>query len=122
METRRRIRLSEPLRTSFVAGPSEGRGVVQDVSLGGFFVRSALLPRAGTPIIAAMTTGSGSRVSVHGEVRWNTAGVNKPLSTCGFGVRVTQPSSDYLGFVDGALAATSPGAPKLPKGPRDPEN
>lgn len=112
MRNKRRITLSEPIRTAFVAGSSEGRGIVQDVSLEGFFVRSPLLPREGTPIIAAFKTMSGSRVSVHGIVRWNTASVDtQTLDTCGFGVHITKRSTDYLGFVDGALAATSPDAP-----------
>ncbi len=108
MRNKRRIHLSEPIRAAFVAGNSEGRGVVQDVSLEGFFVRSPLLPREGTSIVAAFKTLSGGRVSVHGIVRWNTANLDtSTLGTCGFGVSVTRRSGDYIGFVDGALAAAS---------------
>ena len=107
MRNKRRVRLAEPIKTAFVAGNSEGKGLVEDVSLGGFFVRSPLLPPEGTPIEAALTTLSGCSVSVRGVVRWNTATLTTELDTCGFGVRITRPSGGYVGIVDGALAAAS---------------
>jgi len=110
VRSKRRIRLAEPIRTAFVAGNAEGRGMVQDVSIGGFFVRSPMLPREGTEIIAALVTLSGARLSVNGVVQWNTAMLSTTIDRCGFGVRITRPSSDYLGLVDGALAGAPPEA------------
>lgn len=103
---RRRIALMEPVRASFVAGRSEGKGVVYNVSMGGFFVRSPLLPREGTRVSASLMTASGWRISVRGVVRWNTMDTATRPGLSGFGVHLTHPSHDYRGFVDGALAAT----------------
>ena len=73
-------------------------------------MRSPLLPRAGTPIVAAFKTPSGGRVSVHGVVCWNTARLDTAvLDTCGFGVRVTRRCSNYVGFVHDSLASACVG-------------
>ncbi len=106
---RRRIRMLEPVRAWFVTGGggSEGRGVVHDVSMGGFFVRSTLIPEEGTSIAAALTTGSGWRISVRGTVCWNTSEATTGPGLSGFGVRLTHRSHDYRGFVDGALSASA---------------
>jgi hypothetical protein len=81
---------------------------VQNVSLGGLFIRSSLLPAEGSQIDAAIATPSGRQVAVHGVVRWNTARAQCEPEACGFGVLVTDPGREYLGFVDGALAVTGP--------------
>jgi hypothetical protein len=111
LRSQRRIRLAEPVRTRFNAGRSQGQGLVCDVSFGGFFVRSPLLPPEGAQIVLSLSTPSGWRVAVRGEVRWNTANAATDPTLSGFGVRLTRPSPEYAGFVDGALAAVGPREP-----------
>jgi hypothetical protein len=103
---KRRLSLRANCNAVFVCGDSTGRGVVQNVSMSGLFIRSSLLPSQGTQIDAAIATPTGRQVAVHGIVRWNTAKVKPEQSPCGFGVMVTDPGREYLGFVDGALAVT----------------
>ena len=110
MRSHRRIRLQGPVDATFVAGSARGTGRLFDVSLGGFFVQVPLLPPPGSSVAAALETPSGWRMTIEGVVRWNTAKLDGPYATCGFGVRITRYSNEFLGFVDGALAAAAPEA------------
>jgi hypothetical protein len=101
----RRIRLSRPVNAAFVAGTARGQGRILDVSQGGIFVRSALLPSGGTTVAAALELPSGRTIAVQGVVQWNTAHLETRLESSGFGVRLTLVPPEYLGFVDGALSA-----------------
>lgn len=105
MNRKRRIRIVQPLHADFVAGGASGRGRVRDVSLGGFFVRSPLLPRPGARVAVALKTPSGARIAVEGVVRWTTSRTAAEPPVAGFGVRVLRCGKEYFGFVDGALAA-----------------
>ena len=104
MAGNRRIKLRDPMGAVFVSGSSLGRGMVHDVSLGGLFLRSPLLPPAGAPIVATLTTPTGDQVAVRGIVQWNTASASVPLSVTGFGVRVARPCQAYLGLVSRQIA------------------
>lgn len=104
----RRIRLSHPLNADFHAGDARGLGLVLNVSQGGCFVRSPLLPRYGTPVKAHLETPSGRRIPVEGVVQWNTAVVSDKVQSAGFGIRLTRVNAEYIGFVDGALSASDP--------------
>lgn len=104
MASNRRIQLRDPMGAVFVSGSSLGRGMVYDVSLGGLFLRSPLLPPAGAPIVATLTTPNGDQVAVRGTVQWNTASASIPLSVTGFGVRVARPCQAYLGLVSNQIA------------------
>lgn len=106
LRTQRRIRLKQPLEATFVAGSARGKGRVYDVSLGGLFVQGPLLPAEGSSVAAALETPSGWRLAIEGVVRWSTAARGGPHEACGFGIRVTRCSNEFLGFVDGALAAS----------------
>jgi hypothetical protein len=99
-----RIRLREPLDAHFSTGETEGRGSVWDVSPGGFFLRSPVLLAPGTELTVQMTTISGWRMEVSGEVCWNTKTVTRLPGLSGFGVRTTRHSDKFAGFVDGTLA------------------
>jgi hypothetical protein len=101
----RRIRLSQPISAAFVAGTARGQGRILDVSQGGIFVRSSLLPSGGTNLAASIELPSGRTIAVQGIVQWNTARVESKLETPGFGVRLTLVPPEYLGFVDGAICA-----------------
>jgi hypothetical protein len=101
----RRIRLSRPVNAAFVAGTARGQGSILDVSQGGIFVRSPLLPSGGTNLAASIELPSGRTIAVQGIVQWNTAHLEARLETPGFGVRLTLVPPEYLGFVDGALSA-----------------
>jgi hypothetical protein len=56
-------------------------------------------------VSAKLQTDSGRVLSVEGIVQWNTASVLSKRLEPGFGIRVTGVRSDYLAFVEGALAA-----------------
>ena len=100
----KRIQLRDPLGEVFVSGSSLGRGMVHDLSLGGLFMRSPLLPPAGASIVATLTTPTGDQVAVRGTVQWNTATTSVPLSVTGFGVRVARPCQAYIGLVSNQIA------------------
>ncbi len=102
---KRRVRLENLVGATFASGRASGRGMVQDVSYGGVFVRSPLLLPRGASIDAQLTTRNGNTISIRGTVRWNTASCSVPLSVCGFGVCVTRPTEDFLDFVSGAFRA-----------------
>ena len=101
----RRIRLTVPLRVSFVAGTTRGQGAVYDISREGFFLRSPVLAKEGSPIQAEVTGPSGAKFTVKGTVRWNTFHVPGRDNTSGFGVHVTWCGGAYDGFVEGVFAA-----------------
>ncbi len=103
----RRVRLSRPVNTAFVAGTARGQGRIVDVSQGGIFVRSTLLLCGGTSLAASLELPSGRTIAVQGIVQWNTANLEARLESPGFGVRLTLVPPEYLGFVDGALSAVS---------------
>jgi len=115
----RRIRLSHPVNTAFVAGSARGQGRIVDVSQGGIFVRSSLLPSGGTTVAASLELPSGRTIAVQGVVQWNTAHVEARLESPGFGVRLTLVPPEYLGFVDGAISAVS-GSPGAAASVKDP--
>ena len=104
----RRIRLEELVGASFRSGRTSGRGMVQNVSYGGVFVRSPLLLPRGASIDAQLTTRKGHAIRIHGTVRWNTASCSVPLSVCGFGMCVTRPSEEFLDFVSGVFRTGDP--------------
>jgi hypothetical protein len=107
VETRKRVRLREPVQTIFKSGGSNGRGIVYDVSLGGLFVQSPLLLRPGAKIAASLTPPAGEAFAFRGTVVWNTATVSTPLRVSGFGVRVTEMTPEFVRFVGAALAAAT---------------
>jgi hypothetical protein len=113
----RRIRLSQPVSAAFVAGSARGKGRILDVSQGGIFVRSSLLPTGGTSVAASLELPSGRTIAVQGIVQWNTAHVECKLDTPGFGVRLTLVPPEYLGFVDGALSAADANAETVVRDP-----
>ena len=103
-----RIRLIDPIDAVITAGAAKSIGAIADVSPGGFFVKSPLLPPEGTMVRAELTTRTGWRFPVHGVVRWNTGLAQRHFDFSGFGVRLTRYSEAYAGFVDGALAVLGP--------------
>lgn len=107
MRNKERIRLAKPVDATFVAGTTRGSGWIQDVSLGGFFVRSPMMVPGGSRIAAAIRTPSGWRITVEGVVRWNTSERGRERGTPGFGVHVTRYGREFPTFVDGALAAAT---------------
>ena len=99
---RRRVR-----ETPRVDARLRRRGVrrVEDLSRTGFFVRSAMLPVYGARIESMLKTPSGQLIAVKGMVQWNTASVTSKGRESGFGVCVTTHGAEYVGFVEGVIAA-----------------
>ena len=81
---------------------------MQDVSLGGLFLKSPLLLPSGTQLRANLTTASGWSFQVHGIVRWNTNVATCQREESGFGIRLTRHSEPFSSFVDGAFAVLGP--------------
>lgn len=106
VEPKKRVHLPESIRAVFKAGNARGRGVVRDISVGGLFVRSSLLPPDGESIRVHLITGSGFSFDVQGVVVWNTRDARHHPETSGFGVRLTSHSDAFSGFVDGAFCAS----------------
>jgi hypothetical protein len=100
-----RYRLREPLSLTFLAGSSRGVGRIEDLSRTGIFVRSAMLPESGVRVETLLKTASGQLIAVAGVVQWNTASVASKRRQSGFGLRVTAHGAEYLGLVEGVVAA-----------------
>ena len=100
-----RYRLRAFVDVTYVAGNSRGEGRVEDVSRNGFFIRSTMLPADGSQIEAILKTNGGTLIAVEGRVCWNTASVPSKLTQSGFGVYVSNHGAEYVGFVEGVIAA-----------------
>ena len=59
------------LRSAFLAGSAGGRGVVGDLSRGGFFVWTPVLAPPGTRVHITLREPGNREIDVRGEVRWN---------------------------------------------------
>jgi len=96
MDTSTRFPPAEDVRAEFSAGAARGFGRVLDISDGGLFVRSTLLPATG-PVRITLRTPTGREIRMVGEVRWNTAG--KRFRASGFGVRLHVAGRDYVSLL-----------------------
>ena len=92
VDANKRIPPAEDIRAEFSAGAAHGFGKVFDISEGGLFVRSALLPIQGTVRLILRTPG-GREIRIVGEVRWNSAG--RRFRASGFGVRLIAAGREF---------------------------
>jgi Tfp pilus assembly protein PilZ len=86
----------------FEAGGMRGQGHVKNLSKGGLFIRSHLLPLTGDPIDVRFETPGGRQVQVSGTVRWTTA-ERSPEDPPGFGLEIEKPGREYLAFFEDLL-------------------
>ncbi len=100
-----RVALLRTIRATFKSENSRGEGHVHDVSPGGIFIRSPLLPPDGAKIEVEFETPNQRKIAVGGVVRWNTLPMAGKRATSGFGVQLHRAGGDYMCFVEGALSA-----------------
>lgn len=80
-------------------GTAELEGSVENVSLGGLFIRSEFLELPGTPVQLEIAPPSGAPLSLRGQVAWVA---REPPEGPGMGIRL-------LGTLDGAALAAVTG-------------
>ncbi len=109
-ENQPRFRPSSFIQVVFVTGSTAGRGVAENVSREGLFIRTPLLPQPGERIRVTLRTAGRPEIDVQGEVRWNSKNVPAEDTASGFGVAISQCDFDYaalVGRVAGEHYATS---------------
>ncbi len=105
-----RVALLRTIRATFKSEHSRGEGYVHDVSPGGIFIRSPLLPPDGAKIEVEFETPNQRKITIAGIVRWNTVPMAGKRSTSGFGVKLNRARGDYMCVVEGALSAIRSGS------------
>ena len=96
MKQQPRIRPKVGILAAFVAGSVGGRGVVGDLSRGGFFIWTPVLAPPGTRIHITLREPGNREIDVRGEVRWNVGRfVQGPGDASGFGVMLRSYSIQY---------------------------
>jgi Tfp pilus assembly protein PilZ len=98
--TERRKRVVIP--AEFEAGGQSGHGKVKNVSLGGLFVDTPLIPHQGETIRLRMSP-NGRTLDVTGMVWWTTREQKSSKRIQGFGLRVLEEDDGYRAFVEKQL-------------------
>jgi hypothetical protein len=100
MDGRRRIRTPDTIPALYRVGTARGGGSIRDLSPGGLFVLSPMLPSEGEPIAVAFRAPDGRGIAVRGIVRWNTATEGaRGARRAGFGVELIDAGDDYHALV-----------------------
>jgi Tfp pilus assembly protein PilZ len=98
--TEQRKRVVIPVE--FEASGQSGHGKVKNVSLGGLFVDTALIPQQGDTIRLRMSP-NGKTLDVTGMVWWTTREQKSAKRMQGFGLRVLGEDERYRAFVEKQL-------------------
>jgi DNA-directed RNA polymerase specialized sigma24 family protein len=77
VERRKLRRILKRIPAAFEAGQLRGKGHIKNVSKEGLFVRTTVLPPTGTDVRVIFHDRTGSKIEVHGTVRWTTAQLDK---------------------------------------------
>ena len=101
---RRYRRVARRLSALICVGGEYANGHVKNLSKMGLFVRSSMAPPPGVAVSIRFETITGQKIEVSGTVRWNNGGLVTDPAARGFGVRLDEPSNEYLAFF-AALAA-----------------
>lgn len=99
VERRKLRRILKRIPAAFEAGSLRGKGHIKNVSKEGLFVRSSVLPPVGNDVRVIFPARNGSKIEVHGSVRWTTdqlpaAAKAKP----GFGVFIPRGNEEFDEF------------------------
>jgi hypothetical protein len=89
------------IAAAFKAGDLQGTGHVAKLSRGGLFFVTDVLPKPGEAARIVFNDREGSKVTIEGIVRWNTAQL--PPKESGFGLQIQGPREDYLEFYENML-------------------
>jgi hypothetical protein len=88
----------------FAGGTTHGNGHIKNLSLEGLFLRTDTLPVTGDVVNVIFFIPDGNKIEVSGMVRWTTAELDPAKEAKpGFGMRIGQPSEEYLGFFEELL-------------------
>jgi len=89
------------IAAAFKAGDLRGTGHVAKLSRGGLFFVTDELPSPGESARIVFNDSEGSKVTIEGIVRWNTAQL--PPKESGFGFQIHGPREEYLEFYESML-------------------
>ena len=103
IERRKLKRSVARVPASFESGEVRGKGHVKNVSKGGVFLRSDVLPEPGSEIRVLFHTQQGRKVEIEGIVVWSTTELEQPDARPGFGVRFEGASEQFLEFYEQIL-------------------
>ncbi len=103
IERRKLKRSVARVPASFESGEVRGKGHVKNVSKGGLFLRSDVLPEPGSEIRVLFHTQQGRKVEIERIVVWSTTELEQPDARPGFGVRFEGASEQFLEFYEQIL-------------------
>jgi hypothetical protein len=99
VERRKLRRILKRIPAAFEAGQLRGKGHIKNVSKEGLFVRTAVLPPVGDDVRVIFHDRNGSKIEVHGTVRWTTAQLDKSeKAKPGFGVHIPRGNEAFDEF------------------------
>lgn len=104
IERRRLRRVMKRIPAAFEAGKLRGKGHIKNVSKEGLFVRTNVLPPAGSPVRVVFHDRHGSKIEVRGTVRWTTDQLPpEEQAKPGFGVHFQNASDEFSEFFEQIL-------------------
>ena len=101
---RRHRRVAKRLSALVCVDGKYANGHIKNLSKLGVFVRSSMAPSPGSAVSVRFETITGQKIEISGTVCWHNGGLVKDPAARGFGVKLENPSDDYLAFF-AALAA-----------------
>ncbi len=104
IERRRLRRVMKRIPAAFESGKLRGKGYIKNISKEGLFVRTSVLPNAGSAVRIVFHDRNGSKVEVRGTVRWTTLQL-PPEETAkpGFGVFIEPGNDEFSEFFENIL-------------------
>jgi uncharacterized protein (TIGR02266 family) len=93
-----RVRTS--IDTEFEAGGLRGKGRIQNMSEGGLFVGTDLLPEEGENVDLSFRAPGGAELNLSGLVWWTTNHAGTRHRTRGFGLRLLDDSDAFRSLLE----------------------
>ena len=100
-DRRKLKRMVKRIPAAFEGGDMRGRGHIKNVSKGGLFLRTDVLPPRGTQVRVLFHNRDGSKIEVRGTVTWNTSELDaedQRATRPGFGMYFDATGSDFREF------------------------
>ncbi len=102
-DRRKLKRMVKRIPAAFEADDLRGRGYLKNVSKGGLFLRTEVLPVAGTGVRVLFHNRDGSKIEVQGKVAWNTSqldAADRGETRPGFGMIFDTTDNAYREFLE----------------------
>ena len=93
-------RMRTLIPTEFRANALTGKGKVRNVSEGGLFVGTSVIPEEGETVELKLNTPGTPPIEVTGFVWWTTSELDEPNAASGFGLRLLDPDERYLRLLE----------------------